>query len=94
MRRAAKIDNNHQPIVAALVAVGATVQSLARVGDDCPDLLVGFHGVDCTLEVKRPGKRPTSGQARWHRDWAGRPVRVVETVEDALRAIGITVTQQ
>ena len=44
MRRAARTDSNHEEIVKALRAVGATVQSLAGVGHGVPDLLVGYQG--------------------------------------------------
>ena len=52
MRRAAKIDANQTEIVKALRQVGASVQSLASTGKGCPDLLVGFRGVNWLLEVK------------------------------------------
>jgi hypothetical protein len=41
MRRAAKIDANQPQIVEALRKAGATVHSLAAVGNGIPDLLVG-----------------------------------------------------
>lgn len=40
MRRAAKVDANHEQVVTALRAAGASVLSLAAVGNGCPDLLV------------------------------------------------------
>ncbi|HJP47915.1 hypothetical protein [Acinetobacter venetianus] len=46
MRRAAKIDANQTEIVKALRKFGASVQSLASTGKGCPDLLVGFRGMN------------------------------------------------
>ena len=92
MRRAA-VDANQREIVAALRAVGASVQHLHAVGQGCPDLLVGFRGRCFTLECKDGSLPPsarklTPAQQDWHRDWRGHAA-VVLTAEDALRAIGV-----
>lgn len=92
MRRAAKVDSNQQSIVAALRAIGATVQSIAPVGKGCPDLLVGFRGTNHLLEVKDGGKSPskqtlTPDEARWHQEWRGAVV-VVRSADEALKAVG------
>lgn len=92
MRRAAKVDDNQSDIVAALRAVGATVQPLHAVGQGCPDLLVGYRGVNWAIEVKDGNKPPsarklTEAQIAWHRDWRGQ-VAVVQDVKSALEAIG------
>jgi hypothetical protein len=91
MRRASRVDVNQSDIVAALRAVGATVQPLHAVGQGCPDLLVGYKG-NWLLEVKDGSKPPsarklTEAQIAWHRDWRGQ-VAVVEDVRSALAAIG------
>jgi hypothetical protein len=92
MRRAARTDENHGAIVNALRALGASVQSLAMVGDDCPDLLVGFRGINLLMEVK-PGEakdkrrrelRPT--QAEWFAKWRGQVVKV-DSVDSAIAAL-------
>ena len=92
MRRAAKVDANQREVVAALRGAGATVQPLHAVGEGCPDLLVGYKGLNLLLEVKDGGKPPsaqklTPQQEIWHRDWRGHRV-VVNSPEDALAAIG------
>jgi Holliday junction resolvase len=101
-RRAARRDANEAEIVAALRAVGATVQQLS--GEDVPDLLVGFRGVDYLVEVKQaPSKGHSAknlhavlseGQATWHAQWRGRPPVVVRTVGEALAAIGAVVSDR
>lgn len=92
MRRAARTDGNQDAIVAALRAVGASVQQLSTVGKGCPDLLVGFRGANHLLECKdgrkTPGNRPlTDDQETWIKAWRG-AVQVVLSPDEALRAIG------
>lgn len=113
-------DANEPAIVEALVAVGASVQTLhGRSGR--PDLLVGWRQENFLLEVKNPARKTGRGklealgieavnplgewadlgllhgpgartllltQARWHRGWQGQKPVIVETVDQALRAIG------
>ena len=93
MRRAARIDANQTQIVSALRSVGASVELLSAVGKGCPDLLVGYRGMNLLMEVK-DGKKPpserklTSDQIVWHREWKG-VVTVVNSVDEALFAIGV-----
>jgi hypothetical protein len=95
MRRAAKVDANQAEIAAALRTAGATVYSLAAVGNGIPDLLVGFRRGTWLLEVK-DGKKPPSAreltpdQVRFHSEWFGGPCMVVNSTEEALAAIGAT----
>jgi hypothetical protein len=96
MRRAAKVDANQAEIVAALRRCGATVQHLHTVGQGCPDLLVGRGGVTFLLEVKDGAKPPsrralTPQEAAWIEGWRGRPVAVVESVDDALAVLGVEI---
>lgn len=93
MRRAARIDSTHGAIVDALRNAGCSVQSLARVGDGAPDLLVGFRGCNWLLEVKRDDGPPSirklnPEQVDWHRTWRGM-VAVVHTPEEALAVVGL-----
>lgn len=91
--KAKKIDKNHGEIVNALRKAGATVQSLAGVGDGCPDLLVGYRGVNYLIEVKDGSKIPskqklTADQIKWHLLWGGM-VKIAKNVEEAFEIIGI-----
>jgi hypothetical protein len=88
MMRAAKVDANHGEIVDALRKIGASVQSLAAVGDGCPDLLVGFRGRNLLIEVKDGSKPPsgrklTAAQSCWHWAWIG-DVRVACNAAQAI----------
>ena len=88
MRRAAKVDANHGEIVKALRKIGASVQSLAPVGNGCPDVLVALRGAMFLLEIKHGTGKVKELQQRWHIAWNA-PVHVVYSVEDALRAVGV-----
>lgn len=97
MRRAAKVDRNQAEIVKALRQAGATVQSLAPCGFGVPDLLVGFQRQTFLMEVKDGGRIPSErrlndDQIAWHIDWRGGPCVVVNSVGEALAAIGIEVS--
>lgn len=87
-----RVDGNQREIAAALRAVGATVQHLHEVGHGCPDLLVGYRSVNFLLEVKDGSKPPskrrlTPDEEKFHQVWRGH-VTTVETIEQALQAIG------
>ena len=93
MRRAAKIDANQEAVVSALRSAGATVQSLAAVGDGVPDLLVGYQKQTYLIEVKDGRKTPsqrklTDAQVKWHENWQGGFLSVSEDPEQALKFIG------
>ncbi len=96
-RYAAKVDDNQPEIVAAWRAVGASVLLLHRVGEGCPDTLVGFRGLSHLVEIKDGNKIPsarklTKHQVEFHADWLGSPVHVVKNVDEALAVLGIMPT--
>ena len=81
-------DKTHKPIVEALRSVGASVVILADVGGDCPDIMVGYGGKTFLMELKSPGGKVTPGQIDFQAKWRGGPLRVVESIDAALRFIG------
>ena len=88
MRRAAKVDDNQALIVSALRKAGCSVQLLHKVGEGCPDLLIGVAGLNLLAEVKDGAKVPsarklTGPQEKWHDEWRGQ-AEIIESVEDAL----------
>jgi len=85
-RQAAKRDANEAAIVKALEQLGCTVQRLSATG--CPDLLVGYHGVNWLFEVKVAKGTLTDDELFWHELWNGQ-VAVIRSVDDALRVMGI-----
>ncbi|MDO8707009.1 MAG: hypothetical protein Q7J84_18940 [Sulfuricaulis sp.] len=86
-RRAARVDANQSSIVSALRKAGASVQHLHGVGQDCPDLLVGYRAQNYVIEIKTPKGKLKPGQALWFRDWRGQAC-VAHTAEEALKSIG------
>lgn len=92
MRKYGRIDSNHRAICAALRQVGASVQDLSPIGDGCPDILVGFQGVDYKCEIKDGSKsasrrklRPL--QVKWHENWRGSKTYIIEGVDEALALV-------
>lgn len=91
--RAKKVDVNQFEIVATLRKMGMSVQSLASVGYGCPDLLVGYQGVNYLMEVKDGDKPPsaqklTVDQTHWHSAWQGK-VHVITSTDDAMKVLDI-----
>ena len=78
-------DATEGPIVDALRACGATCLRVG--GEGLPDLLVRYGRLWTPLELKSHGGRRTKAQAELG---AGELWPIVETVEQALRAVGIT----
>lgn len=84
MRTRAKRDWNEADIVAALEAVGVTVERLSSPG--APDLVTyrADRGIRL-LEVKAPRGRKTPAQRSWKI-----PYTVVRSVADALAVYGVS----
>lgn len=85
------IDANHNEIANALRAAGCDVESLAAVGRNIPDQLVGYRGLNFLLEVKTEKGKLTEGQKRFHHTeygWKGQKA-VVRSVDEAFRVVGI-----
>ena len=87
-RHAGKVDGNQAFIVESLRAIGVSVQSLASVGDGCPDLLAE-KGDQCWLiEVKMPGCDLNERQKKWIGNWRG-TVHVIRTQDEVLKLVGV-----
>ena len=89
MRHAARVDANQPAIVAALRAAGAIVEIIGLP----VDLLIGFRGQLFLLECKdgakvKSAQKKTALQERIFDKFAGYPVKMVDSPEVALRAIG------
>jgi hypothetical protein len=93
MRARAKTDSNQPDIVDGLRSIGASVQILAAVGKGCPDLLIGYRGVNVLLEIKDGAKSPsrrelTDDQVIWHGRWNGQ-VASATNLEEAIAVVQI-----
>lgn len=87
MRRASRVDGNHEEIVKALRKIGARTIYLREP----VDLLVGFRGRNILLELKdgakTPGNRPiTANEQAFVETWPGQ-VAVVSSVDEALLVV-------
>jgi Holliday junction resolvase len=86
----ARVDTNHKEIVKALRQAGATVISLAAMKHGCPDLLVGYAGETLLMEIKKDSKAKfTPDQIDFMSKWNGGAVSRVDSVDAAIRALGI-----
>jgi hypothetical protein len=92
MRRAARRDDNEQAIIKAMRAEGAYVKAINDEGTF--DLLVGYMGTSdrfytLLIEVKDGAKPPstrrlTDAEAKFHNEWPGENLHIVNSVEEAL----------
>lgn len=92
MRSRGRTDANQARIVDALRKIGCTVAITSGVGNGFPDLLVGYRGTTFLMELKDGDKPPserklTEAEAYFLANWRGGPAVVVESVDDALKAI-------
>ena len=88
-----RVDDNQREIVDALRGVGCSVQHLHEVGRGCPDILVGFRGINYLFEIKDGNKIPsrqklTPDEEKWHQLWNGRVI-TVNSADNAFKAIGL-----
>jgi hypothetical protein len=88
--RAYRVDGNQKAIVAALREEGFIVQHLHKVGEGCPDLLIGHshngRRYNVLLEIKDGDGKLTAQQVIWHAGWRGQ-VAVVNNAKDAIIAV-------
>lgn len=89
MRKRAKVDLTHGPIVEAFRAGGWQVLSLAPLGNGAPDLLVYAPAEPLEelnerwflIEVKTGKKALKPGQCEFAKNW---PVHVLRSVQEAV----------
>jgi Holliday junction resolvase len=86
----ARIDTNHKEIVKALREAGASVISMASLKHGTPDILVGYAGETLLMEIKKDAKAKfTPDQIDFMGKWKGGAVSRVDSVDAALRALGV-----
>lgn len=79
-------DANQQAIKEHLESHGMTVCSLASVGGGCPDLVVGYQGVNILLETKGVKKVIRTSQKDFGKAWKGQ-TEIVWNPQQALAAV-------
>jgi len=76
-------DLTHGEIRDHLRELGASVVDLGDVGDNVPDLIVGFCDRDFLVEAKSAKGKLSDGQSEFARTWRGSPPIVLRTKEAA-----------
>lgn len=85
MRARGRVDATQAAIAEALRRGGASVTSLANMGNGVPDLLVGIRGMTYLIECKSERGGLSPDQARWANTWTGGAAVVLRSAEDAVR---------
>src|SRR5512139_1208375 len=79
-----RVDSNQAEIVQALRDIGASVTVIAGIGGGCPDLLVGYAGVNYLMEIKASKNATfTEAECEWELAWHG-SVFIVTTAQEAV----------
>ena len=89
---ARKRKDNQSKINDNVRAHSSMFHDTGSLGGGFPDLVVGYRGVLYLLEVKDGNKPPskrrlTPDEQKFFNDWAGYPVHVVNSTEEAINAI-------
>lgn len=96
--RQVKKDRNHQEVCDGLRAADMSVVDLSVVGKGCPDICVGWRGVNVLLEIKDPAKPPskralTEDEAEFQLHWRGH-MFVVHSAAEAIAYVEGEVKQR
>ena len=70
-------DASHPEIQRELEQLGASVVDTSKLGDDFPDMVVGFCGRDYKIEAKSAKGDLSNGQSEFARGWRGSKVVVL-----------------
>jgi|TARA_R100000049_G_C1934580_1_gene78451 Holliday junction resolvase len=88
MRKIGRVDVNQKEIVLALRRVGCSVLILSNVGGGCPDICVGYKGINYLFEIKDGTKTPsqrklTPDEKKFFDTWEGH-CNIVGSVKDCM----------
>jgi hypothetical protein len=89
MTYAKRVDENQPKIVAFLVAAGAMVFHLHRVGEGFPDLFVCYHGKLFIPEIKAPGGKLTPAEKKFKEEleYHGGEYWILTTIQDCMKML-------
>jgi rhamnose utilization protein RhaD (predicted bifunctional aldolase and dehydrogenase) len=83
-----RVDENQKQIIHTFICLGASVLNLSRVGEGCPDILIGYKNNSVLCEIKRDEKaKYTEPQIKFMQNWRGGPVSRIDSVDAAIRLI-------
>jgi hypothetical protein len=80
-------DANHKAVKGWYEELYCSVLDLHKVGESCPDLLIGCAGRDELVEIKSEEGNLKPHQVTFHRDWRGAKVAVVRTKADVINHV-------
>jgi len=91
-----RVDDNQTDIVKTFRSIGFSVLILSDVGKGCPDILVGFRGVNYLVEIKDGAKSPskqrlTSHEDEFHQSWRGQVI-IIRSINEVLKFVS-TITR-
>lgn len=81
--QAKRVDNNHSEIIEQAKKLGMSVQSLHTIGKDCPDVLLGYAGINILCEIKSGKNDLSDGQQKYHDEWQGQ-IATVRSIDDVV----------
>lgn len=87
MRRA-NVDKNQKSIVSHFRKFGASVTHLHSVGAGCPDILVGYNGVNYFVEIKSEKGKLNELQVKFFQEWNGQ-ICVIRTNKEVEELLGV-----
>lgn len=92
MRRAGRTDANQSAVVDALRRLGCSVAITSGAGNGLPDIICGWRGINLLIEIKDQDKVPsakklTPAEAHFVANWKGRPVKIIESPEEAVNYV-------
>jgi len=91
LRLRSRTDKNQGEVVKTFRALGCSVQHLHTVGKGCPDILIGYRGINLLVEIKDgslipSAKKLTLDEQGWHERWLGQ-VCIVDSSDSAIDLI-------
>jgi Holliday junction resolvase len=85
---AKRVDSNQKDIVQAFKELGCSVLDLSRVGQGCPDLLIGYKNKCAMVEIKSSNKAHfTEPQLKFIKNWKGSSITRIDSVEGVIRLV-------
>lgn len=86
--RTHRVDENQDEIVRKIREIGASVLILSQLGDNAPDILVGYRRDNYLMEIKTEAGDLSNEQIHFMNSWNGRKPVVVRTWQEAFKQIG------
>jgi hypothetical protein len=82
-------DANQSDIVKTLEQIpGLKVFDLGAVGDDFPDIIIGYKGVNYLVELKTERGRVSAGQDTFNKEWTGQ-TDICRSLDEILELISV-----